>query len=158
MLTVVQKSVARSSCDHYSHTCDGCQVSFDHDTGETMTVTFAAWLESQLARREWSPTEFARRLDMRHSAVSMWLSGQRVPTPKSIDRIADTLNLDVDTVLTIAGHRPPDYTVDPDSPEAELLPLIRKIDWDADPMRLRGIKVQLEGYLQVDRMRRGEGE
>ena len=121
-----------------------------------MTKEFGRWLRTQMDRREWGVTRMARELDVSHGLVSQWLKGERNPSPASLENISDRLYVDLDMLLTLAGHRDPDLEVDPDSPEAELLPLIRKIDWASDPMRLKGIKVQLEGYLEVDRMRKRE--
>jgi len=115
--------------------------------------TFGQWLQHQLDRREWTKAEFARRLGVANGDVSRWVRDERVPSPASIDRIADVLGVDVDLALTMAGHRPPDLHVDPDSATAQLMPLIEKIDWDTDPGRLEGVRMILEGYLEVDRRR-----
>lgn len=119
-----------------------------------MTTEFARWLRSEMERREWGVTRTAREIGVSHGLVSQWLKGDRNPSPASLDKISDRLYVSRDVLLTLAGHRDPDLEIAPGSPEAELLPLIRKIDWDSDPMRLQGIKVQLEGWLKVDRMRK----
>lgn len=83
---------------------------------------FAAWLERQLARREWTLADFARRLGIAPSIPSRWLSVRgRRPSPASCDLIADAFGMDVDEVLTLAGHRPRQAKlVDDDPRRAEL--------------------------------------
>lgn len=70
-----------------------------------MGSNFAQWLQRQIERREWDQARLARETRSSSGAVSMWLTGQRVPSPKSIERIADALDFDPDYVLALAGHR-----------------------------------------------------
>lgn len=86
----------------------------------------------------------------------MWVSGDRTPSPQSVDRIADVLGMDVDHVLTIAGHRPAIFEADPDSPEARLVPLIRQVDWTSRPGRLEEIEAEYRFMIDHDRKRRKE--
>lgn len=91
-------------------------------------VTF---LEQELRRREWSSADFARRMGVSTGSVSMWMTRKRTPGPKSIERMADVLYADPDLLLSLAGHRPAIYEVDPDSREARAAHLVTRIDWDA---------------------------
>jgi transcriptional regulator with XRE-family HTH domain len=125
-------------------------------------VRFPDWLKGQLRRREWTPADFARKLDVGSGTVSMWLNGKRVPGPKSCDLIADALGVDIDVVLTAAGHRPPDIRIDPDSPEARLLPLIRQVPWDERQLRIfeEQLRILIKGlrgeYFTDDKYRAGD--
>lgn len=55
-----------------------------------------------------------------------------MPDPPLCDVIADVLGLDVDDVLTIAGHRPSVVAIPPDDPRRELHALVDRIDWRSD--------------------------
>lgn len=115
---------------------------------------FGAWLEAQLRNRGFNQSEFARRLGVSQGTVSRWVNG-RVPDAEYIEKISDVLVVDYDVVATEAGIRPRELlNVDPDSATAQLMPLIEKIDWDTDPGRLEGVRMILEGYLEVDRRRK----
>lgn len=81
----------------------------------------------------------------------MCLRRERIPGPKSLDSLADVLGVDVDHLLALAGHRPPTFEVDPDSPEGQLIPYIRRIDWSKHDRELAMITRQLEFIVEVDR-------
>jgi transcriptional regulator with XRE-family HTH domain len=86
----------------------------------------ATWLRHQLARREWSGADLARRLNVSTGRVSEWTSGKRRPNPQTCIRLADVLGADPDTVLAIAGHR---IALEPlEDPKEELIALIRRAD------------------------------
>lgn len=68
-------------------------------------ATFGEWLRQQLVLREMSQSELARRMETSHTTISNWISGKRVPTTGSCDRISDVFHIPLDTVLTKAGHR-----------------------------------------------------
>lgn len=80
--------------------------------------------------------------------VSRWVRDERVPRPDTIDHIADVLGVDVDYALTMAGHRPATFEVDPESPEGKLIPIIRRIHWTDE--RLYAVEHQLRFYLDLD--------
>jgi hypothetical protein len=90
------------------------------------------------------------------AAVSAWVTGSRLPDPPSIDRIADALGLDVDTVLTIAGHRPKTEDIDPDSPKGRILSMAQRIDWTADG-RERIVTLMFRDFIEQDRERKRQG-
>jgi len=76
-----------------------------------------------------SQSDFARRLDVSPAVVNRWVLGQRIPSPRYCDLIADALNVDLDIVLFQAGHRPLEKRLDPDDPALEFHGLIDRIDW-----------------------------
>ena len=82
------------------------------DDMSTEARAFRLWLAQRLREQDLSQADFARRLGTRPNTVSGWVTGQRRPDPASCDRIADALGLDVDEVLTAAGHRPARYVED----------------------------------------------
>lgn len=125
-----------------------------HDMSRTsagrQTTTFGAWLDRQLRLRNMNQTEFAERLGVSPSTVSRWVKG-RVPEAVLLERVADVLVVDYDLVATQAGVRPAGIdSVDPDSPEAVLLAVIRRIDWKRDPRRLKAIERQLRWLIEED--------
>lgn len=69
-------------------------------------VLFGDWLWEHLNQRGWGVSDFAERASVSPSSVSRWASNKRLPDPPSCVLIAGALNLDVDTVLERAGHRP----------------------------------------------------
>ena len=117
--------------------------------------SFDQWLSRQLRLRDWSGSEFARRLDAHPSTVSFWLRGERIPNPKFCERISDALDLDVETVLAVAGHYRPLDPMDADSIETRLVSLVRAIKWDED--RAGGIEGILRAYREFDRRKGQQG-
>lgn len=72
------------------------------------------------------------------------------PKGAHIDAIADVLVLDYDVVATRAGYRPRELMqIDPDSPEAQLLPYIRAIQWSDRELEM--IKAQLRFLAESQR-------
>jgi transcriptional regulator with XRE-family HTH domain len=110
---------------------------------------FIAWVRKQLRRRQWNDAEFARRLDMPSGTISRWMSGERQPNTASCDRIADIFGVDVDLVLTLAGHRPEDTRLQPDDELAELFAMLKRVRLTPD--RLAGLKAQAQAWLERDR-------
>lgn len=66
-------------------------------------------LQAARAARRWSVPEFARRCEVSSQLAYKWLSDNPhyrvVPGPASCEKIADALDLDLDYVLELAGHR-----------------------------------------------------
>ena len=116
---------------------------------------FSPWLRKQLARREWTPADFARRLHASEGTVSHWLRGERLPRPSSCERIADALGLPYEEVMQRAGYlpanerSPDDETRDrikalidgiPMSVLATVEPMLRGLYDDAQRTRMRVIE------------------
>lgn len=121
-------------------------------TNEVTDITLAAWLDRQLARREWSRADFARHLGVGTGTVSKWFGG-RQPSPEYSDRIADVLGADPDVVLALAGHRHLDEEVDPDSSEGRITAKVRRIAWTEE--RVRFVENLLDSMLDTDRRQGG---
>ena len=73
---------------------------------------FSVWLKAELARRKWKPRELARRAELDDGIISRALSGARVPSTKSLERIADALDVPIEEVLRQVGILPPDEEED----------------------------------------------
>lgn len=100
--------------------------------------------------------EAAKRIGVDPSTVRRWVSGDRAPSPAMADLIADALVVDMDFVLSLLDIRPASFDVDPDSPEAQPIPLIRQVDWASRPGRLEEMQAELRCMIEVDRKRRKE--
>ncbi len=120
-------------------------------TEETASAeTFGQWLKGELARREWRPRDLARRMEASEGTISHWANDIRFPNPAAVRRIAAALGIDVDYLLTVAGHRPPNSALDPTSAEAQLLPLIRSIHWSRHGPELALLRRHLEFIAGMD--------
>lgn len=122
-----------------------------------VSKTFGPWLASMIRARGLNQAEFAERVGASATTVSRWING-RVPAAKYIDDIANVLLLDYDLVATRAGIRPRsllDKRNDPESPEAQLMPLIQRINWT--PERLQTALAFLGSLVEVSRQEREHG-
>jgi transcriptional regulator with XRE-family HTH domain len=109
-------------------------------------------LQEQLHRHEWRQAHFARAAGVDVSMVSRWLRGRR-PDPASLERVAVALGVDLDALLTLAGHRPRSPR-DDDPRVAALVAKVRQVQWtperflivDAllDDLRQRSTRVPVE--------------
>jgi transcriptional regulator with XRE-family HTH domain len=113
---------------------------------------FSGWVRQQLRRRQWNDAELARRLDMPSGTISRWLRGERQPSTRSCDLIADVFGVDVDLVLTLAGHRPQPGVAQPDDPRTELIAMLNRVQLTPD--RLAGLEGTLRAWIEIDRAAR----
>lgn len=112
---------------------------------------FGRWLAKQLDRRDWKQADLVQRTRLSRSSVSDWITGKKIPDPKSCDLIADALGVDRDLVLALAGHRPPDTELDPDDPASAIIALVKQINWTEE--RAETITASLERMRKFDRRR-----
>ena len=124
-----------------------------HLGGSFLSSSFARWLQQQLTNKGWDQADFARELQRVKGSgppptggVSMWLSGERHPSSKSCDWIAEALSIDADVVLEVAGHRPTVEPIDPNSVEAELIGLVKRVR--SNDERASGIRLALTNNIQ----------
>lgn len=110
-------------------------------------AAFATWLGRKLKDHGLSQTEFASQVGVTQGTVSKWLQGRK-PQGKYFDLIAAAFNLTYDDVATRVGDRPPNFTVDPSSPEGQFVPLIRKIKWTDRDVRM--FKALLKDMVEQD--------
>ena len=92
--------------------------------------SYREWLQEELRRREWRQADFAREVGIDVSMVSRWLNGRR-PDPASLERVAVALGVDLDALLTLAGHRPQSPR-DDDPWVAALVAKVRQVQWTAE--------------------------
>jgi transcriptional regulator with XRE-family HTH domain len=112
---------------------------------------FVEWLRMQL-RRGWNAAELARRLQVPSGTISRWMTGERQPSSRSCDLLADVLGVDLDLVLTLAGHRPGPESAAPDDQRAAIIALLERINLTPD--RAAGLQGTLTSWLELDREER----
>ncbi len=61
------------------------------DYVKTSEIDFSQWLSETLTSNKISSSQLAREIDVNRSTVSLWRSGQRLPTCRLKVRIADAL-------------------------------------------------------------------
>jgi transcriptional regulator with XRE-family HTH domain len=110
---------------------------------------FVEWLRGQLRRRGWNAAELARRLQVPSGTISRWMTGERQPSSRSCDLLADVLGVDLDFVLTLAGHRPGPEATGPDDQRAAIIALLERINLTPD--RAAGLQGTLTSWLELDR-------
>ena len=113
---------------------------------------FVEWLRTQLRRRGWNAAELARRLRVPSGTISRWMTGERQPSSRSCDLLADVLDVDLDLVLTLAGHRPGPEAPEPDDQRAAIIALLERITLTPD--RAAGLLGTLTSWLELDREQR----
>lgn len=108
---------------------------------------FSNWMRDQLAYREWTQSDFARRSGLSHNVISQWATGKRKPTPESCQIIADNFYLPLDDVLRAAGIRP----IEDGRPEyiTRFKSLLDRIVWTPD--RINGLGSLLESWIEFDK-------
>lgn len=116
------------------------------------TPSYKEWVREELGRRGWRQADFARAVSVDVSMVSRWLHGRR-PDPASLERVAAALGVDLDALLTLAGHRPRSAR-DDDPRVATLAAKVRQIEWTPerflivdnllDDLRHRSSRVPIE--------------
>jgi transcriptional regulator with XRE-family HTH domain len=92
--------------------------------------SFSEWVLAEMSRRAWRQADFARATGIDVSMVSRWLHGRR-PDTASLERVAAALGIDLDALLTLAGHRQPSAR-DDDPRVAALVAKVRQVNWTAE--------------------------
>lgn len=107
--------------------------------------TIGGWIRQELAHRDWTAADLARRLGMSSGRVSEWSSGRYTPSPASCLRLADVFAADPDQVLALAGHRaaPPA----PDDAKARLIRLIERVEMS--PTQIAGLEAMLTAWADT---------
>lgn len=116
------------------------------------------WLKGQLRRREWTQADLARRMAVSTGTISRWARGERIPTPESCDRLADVLGVDLDTVLGVAGHRPPDSVYGANDARNDIISQLPKLTDDQAALALGIVNVLIAEEMKRRRRRRGKDQ
>jgi transcriptional regulator with XRE-family HTH domain len=104
-----------------------------------------AWIRNELAHRDWTAADLARRLGMSSGRISEWSSGRYTPSPASCLRLAEVFAADPDQVLALAGHRaaPPA----PEDAKARLIALIQRVEMT--PTQIAGLEAMLTAWAEA---------
>ena len=113
---------------------------------------FGLWFKRQLRLRRWTQADFAHEFRFSAAGVSRWITGERIPTPESCERIAEAFGVEIDLVLTQARHRPAVEPIDPDDPVVGIIGLVKRVEWNDE--RLAGMRAALTVYQEIDRKKR----
>jgi transcriptional regulator with XRE-family HTH domain len=106
---------------------------------------FREWLQEELHQRRWRAVDLARRLEVPNGTISRWLSGERQPSPRYCEMLADVLGVDADYVLTLARHRLPSVAIAPDDPRQRIIALVERIN--LTPSQAAGLEGMLRAWL-----------
>jgi transcriptional regulator with XRE-family HTH domain len=117
-------------------------------------LTIGDWIRQELAHRDWTAADLARRLGVCSGRISEWSSGRYTPSPASCLRLAEVFAADADRVLALAGHRaaPPA----PEDAKARLIRLIERVAMS--PTQIAGLEAMLTAWDEVGRMSSAEGD
>jgi transcriptional regulator with XRE-family HTH domain len=93
-----------------------------------VTADWASWVNQQLTRKGWRPADAARAFGVDDSMISKWRRGLAGPDPKSLRRVAESLELPILEVLVAAGWITPEEAGQPPAPPAsEAVELLKDI-------------------------------
>ncbi len=59
-----------------------------------------------MRRRGISANQLAAELGLSHATVSRWLSKKDIPSPQSCQRLAEVSGVQLERILSLAGHMP----------------------------------------------------
>jgi transcriptional regulator with XRE-family HTH domain len=109
--------------------------------------TIGDWIRHELAHRDWTAADLARRLGVSSGRISEWSSGRYTPSPASCLRLAEVFAADADRVLALAGHRaaPPA----PEDAKARLIALIQRVEMS--PTQIAGLEAMLTAWADAPR-------
>lgn len=88
----------------------------------------SAWLEKELAERNWSQSDLARYSGLHRAIISKIILGGSKPTPETIESIARAFKLPPEQVFRAAGLLPP--LVDMDEDEEQIMHEIKGMPKD----------------------------
>ena len=103
---------------------------------------FISWLESELNKRDWTPSDLARKAGLRAASVTRVLDGTRNAGPDVSLAIARALNLPDVMVFRRAGLLSSKSEIEPEVEEA--MHLFQQLEEDQREFVLRSMRAWLE--------------
>ena len=73
-----------------------------------------AFLDDLMRRRGISANQLAHDLGLSHATLSRWLSKKDLPSPRSCQKLADVSGVQLERILSLAGHMPELSEIDAD--------------------------------------------
>lgn len=106
---------------------------------------FPFYLKNLIDRKKLNQSQVATYAGVSVSAVSLWLSGKRLPEPENLRKIAPVLGVSIEELMQNAGYlesesrkdREPTITIDATGLDAEDIEILEKM---AERMRHKGKK------------------
>jgi transcriptional regulator with XRE-family HTH domain len=118
-------------------------------SSQSASAPLAQWIRRQLANRDWTAADLARRTNIGTGRISLWLNGKSRPNTESCLRLADVFGVDQDLVLTLAGHREPAPEIPADSAKARIIALLQRVE--LTPAQEQGLEDMIRGWLDFAR-------
>ncbi|MBA7505245.1 hypothetical protein ES706_03910 [subsurface metagenome] len=88
------------------------------DAVSTEDAPLVSLLKELMRRRKRLPSQLAADIDVSHTTVSRWLSGEDVPSTRSCRKLAEYSGVPLQKLLSIVGHMPKmEGEASPDWPE-----------------------------------------
>ncbi len=122
---------------------------------------FPLWLRGQMEARGWDTVVLAEKLDTKYtSGPTRWLTGETLPSPKTLRKLAEVFNLPLDEVYTAAGHLNGNGTSPSDDPRVpHLLHRIQALDLTHERyLALSAVLAIMEATPPVERDEHGSLE
>lgn len=73
-----------------------------HLANMTSSTEFPVWLQAELDKRGWRPTDLAKRAKISDAAVSRFLSGARTPDAESLAAMAKAMKIRPEKAFLVA--------------------------------------------------------
>lgn len=89
-----------------------CQSTMNYHLSTMNIMDFSEWLQKELNKRKWRPTDLAKRANISDAAVSRILKGERKADTDSLKAIAKALNISAEQIFRHAGLLPPENESD----------------------------------------------
>lgn len=90
---------------------------------EKTPATFAEWIKNFREERKMGLNQFALHTGLSNATISKVESGEHIPAPATIRKIAKRWGQDEDWLLTLAGHRTPPPSTEESVNDPEMLVL-----------------------------------
>jgi transcriptional regulator with XRE-family HTH domain len=117
---------------------------------EEPAQTFARWLREFRQSRNLGLNQFAALTNLSNATISKVESNEHVPSPYTIQKIANRWNQDEDWLLALAGHRTPALKSENRLDDPELLVLLSATNLNKLSVRDRKIlKTLVRTMLEV---------
>lgn len=109
--------------------------------------SFGTWLSAKMAEVGLTQVEMAAAMStggvsVTQGMVSNWVNDKKTPSPRHCDRISAVLAVDIDEVLTRAGHRP-ELASDVDGEVREVIATLRQLPAEDRQMALEFVRWRL---------------
>lgn len=119
---------------------------------------FGVYLKQRMSELDTNAYQVAKATGLQPGTISHWVNGRRLPSPESCAILAEALALDVDDLLTRAGHRPR-FRTDENPARAEIHKMVDQLPEDEIELMRSLIRWRLSEArtIPVQRVQRRRG-